>query len=139
MSIFPVLHTAGSGLRVDRVWMDSVADNIANINTIKPYDQPAFQARYVVAQSVRSDDNDPPGVGGGAVVKEIQYGDAEGRLRYEPDHPFANEEGIVRYPDIDLGTQMTSLIQAQRAYELNLAVVDRARDSYLQALQLNGR
>ena len=139
MSIFPVLQTAGSGLRVDRVWMDSVADNIANINTIRPYDPAAFQARYVVAQAVRSDDNDPPGVGGGAVVREIQYGDAAGRFRYEPDHPFANAEGIVRYPDIDLGTQMTSLIQAQRAYQLNLAVVDRARDTYIQALQLNGR
>ena len=139
MSIFPVLQTAGSGLRVDRVWMDSVADNIANINTIRPYDEAAFQARYVVAQAVRSDDNDPPGVGGGAVVSQIEYGDARGRERYEPDHPYANENGIVRYPDIDLGTQMTSLIQAQRAYELNLAVVDRARDSYIQALQLNGR
>jgi flagellar basal-body rod protein FlgC len=63
----------------------------------------------------------------------------QGRQRYEPGNPYANADGIVRYPDIDLGTQMTSLIQAQRAYELNLAVVDRARDSYMQALQLNGR
>jgi flagellar basal-body rod protein FlgC len=139
MSIFPVLHTAGSGLRVDRVWMDSVADNIANINTVKPYDQAAFQARYVVAQSVRSDGNDPVGVGGGARVAAVLFGDAQGRQRYEPGNPYANADGIVRYPDIDLGTQMTSLIQAQRAYELNLAVVDRARDSYMQALQLNGR
>jgi flagellar basal-body rod protein FlgC len=45
----------------------------------------------------------------------------------------------VRYPDIDLSDQMTQLLMAQRAYQLNLAVVDRARDAYLQALNINGR
>ena len=139
MSIFPAFQTAASGLRTDRIWMDSVADNIANINTVRPFEDAAFQQRFVVAQAIRTEDNDPPGVGGGARVASIAYGSAEGRVRYEPDHPFANAEGLVRYPDIDLGTQMTSLIMAQRAYQLNLAVVDRARDTYLQALQLNGR
>ena len=139
MTIFSILHTAGSGLRTHRVWMDAIADNLANVNTVRPFDEPAFQERFVVAQAVRSDDNDPPGVGGGARPVAVLYGNPEGRLRYEPNHPYANEEGIVRYPDMNLGDQMTSLIMAQRAYQLNLAVVDRARDAYLQALQINGR
>jgi flagellar basal-body rod protein FlgC len=139
MSIFPVFSIAGSGLRTNRVWMDAVADNIANINTVRPYDQPAFQARYVVATAVRADDAQMPGVGGGAEPSAVLFGDAEGRTRYEPTHPLANEDGLVRYPDIDLSDQMVQLIHAQRAYQMNLAVVDRARDAYLQALNINGR
>jgi flagellar basal-body rod protein FlgC len=139
MSIFPVFQTAGSGLRTHRIWMDAVADNIANINTVRPFEEAAFQERFVIASAVRSENNDPPGVGGGSTVARIEYGSAEGRYRFQPDHPYANEEGIVRYPDMNLGDQMTSLIMAQRAYEMNLAVVDRARDSYMQALSINGR
>jgi flagellar basal-body rod protein FlgC len=119
--------------------MDAVADNIANVNTVRPYDEAAFQERFVVAQSIRGDENNPPGVGGGARVAGVLFGDPEGRIRFEPGHPYANEDGLVRYPDMDLGDQMVQLIQAQRAYQLNLAVVDRARDAYLQALGINGR
>lgn len=139
MSIFPVFQTAGSGLRTHRIWMDAVADNLANLNTIRPYDQAAFQARYVVAEAVRSDDSDPVGVGGGARPAAVLFGDPAGRVRYQPEHPYASPDGLVRYPAIDLSDQMTQLVMAQRAYQLNLAVVDRARDSYLQALQINGR
>jgi flagellar basal-body rod protein FlgC len=139
MTIFPVLQTSGSGLRTMRIWMDAIADNMANINTVRPFEDDAFQARYIVAQAVRSDNNDPPGVGGGSRAAAVLFGDPQGRVRYEPDHPYANEEGLVRYPDMDLGDQMTQLLMAQRAYELNLAVIDRARDTYLQAIQINGR
>jgi len=139
MSIFPVLQTSGSGLRTYRVWMDAIADNIANINTIRPYEQDAFQARFIVAQAVRSDDQEQPGVGGGSRPAAVLFGDPQGRVRYEPDNPYANEQGLVRYPDIELGDQMTQLLMAQRAYQLNLAVIDRARDTYLQAIQINGR
>jgi flagellar basal-body rod protein FlgC len=139
MAIFSILGTAGSALQTNRKWMDAVADNLANINTIRPFDQPAFQARSIVATAVRADNNDPAGVGGGVNASAVLFGDPQGRVRYEPDHPFANEQGIVRYPDIDLSDQMTQLLMAQRAYQLNLAVVDRARDAYLQALNINGR
>jgi flagellar basal-body rod protein FlgC len=139
MAIFGVLHTAGSALHTNRVWMDAVADNLANINTIRPFEQPAFQARYIVATARRAENNEPVGVGGGSDPAAVLFGDAEGRVRYEPDHPLANEEGLVRYPDIDLSDQMVQLLMAQRAYQLNLAVVDRARDAYLQALNINGR
>jgi flagellar basal-body rod protein FlgC len=126
MSIFPVLETAQSALHTNRVWMDAVADNIANINTVRPTSGPAFQARFIVATAKRADNNDP-------------IGDPKGRTVYEPGNPLADKAGLVRYPDIDLGDQMTQLLMAQRAYQLNLAVVDRARDAYLQALNINGR
>lgn len=139
MSLFPIFATTGSGLKANRMWMDAIADNIANMNTIKPFDQPAFQAKYLKLQSVRGDDNDPVGVGGGVEVVGTALGSAEGNLRYDPTSPLANADGMVRSPDIDLSDQMTQLIQAQRSYQLNLTVIDRARESYQQAISIAAR
>ena len=55
---------------------------------------------------------------------------------YQPDHPYADENGMVRMPDMDLSTQMTNLIIAQRAYQANVTVFERARDSYQRALEI---
>ena len=139
MSIFPVFDTAASALRTNRVWMDAISDNLANVNTVKPYDQPAFQARFVEAQELPSNPSDPIGVGGGVTVASIKYGDATGLQRYEPGNPMANDKGYIRSPNVDVGQNMTDLIIAQRAYQLNLAVVDRASQSYQQAIQINGK
>ena len=140
MSLFPVFQTTGSGLHATRIWMDAIADNIANMNTVRAYNQPAFQARYVEVQSIRGEANDPVGVGGGVQVVGAQFGNAQGQLKYDPTHPLADPAtGMVRYPDIDLGDQMTQLVQAQRSYQLNLTVIDRARESYQQAIAIAAR
>jgi flagellar basal-body rod protein FlgC len=136
MSIFGAISTSGSGLRVFRTWMDAVSDNIANLNTVKPTDGEAFRARYVVARSIGSGGESVTGAPAGSAVAGVEFGDPEGRLVYEPDHPFADAEGMVRYPDVDLGDQMTQLLVAQRGYQANLAVVDRVKDAYTQALQI---
>jgi flagellar basal-body rod protein FlgC len=69
-------------------------------------------------------------------VAGAQFGSAEGRVVYEPDNALADADGYVRYPDIDMGDQMTQLIQAQRSYQANLSSIDRATDAYRAALQL---
>lgn len=130
MSIFGTIGISGSGLLAHRKWLDAVSDNIANINTVRPSTEEAFRARMIVAQAKEY------GTGGGVRVTEAAFGDPEGRLVYEPDHPLADAEGYVRYPDIDLGDQMVQLMIAQRAYQANLTVVDRARDAYSHALQI---
>lgn len=136
MPTFPVLSTSANGLRVFRTWMDAVGDNLANLETVRATDDEAFRARYVVAESVDYGGAATPGIGTGSRVAGVEFGNAEGRLVHDPDHPLADEDGMVRYPDIDLAAQMTQLIQAQRGYQANLAVVDRARDAYLSALQI---
>ena len=68
-----------------------------------------------------------------------QYGDATGMVTYDPTNPLADKNGLVRRPSENLGDQMTNLIIAQRGYQLNLAVIDRAKISYQQALDINGR
>ena len=132
-NVFGAIDTAGSGLVVYRKWLDAVSDNIANINDVRPTSGPAFQAKYVVAQA-----NDY-GQAGGVSVAGIALGDAQGRVSYQPDHPLADANGMVRLPDIDLSDQMTQLILAQRGYQANLAVVDRMHDAYTQALTLGTR
>jgi flagellar basal-body rod protein FlgC len=130
MGLFAAIGIAGTGLTVYRKWLDAVSDNLANVNDAVPTSEPAFQARYIIARSV------DPARGRGAEVGGTVLGDPEGRLVLEPTNPLADAGGYVRYPDIDLGSQMGQLIMAQRGYEANLAVVDRAHDAYQAALQL---
>jgi flagellar basal-body rod protein FlgC len=125
---FDAIGIASTGLTVSRHWMDAISDNIANINTIKPTSGPAFQARYVVAQ-------EGPGTSG-VYVAGAAYGSAAGIVTNDPTNPLADAQGNVLRPDIDLGDQMSQLIMAQRSYEANANVVDRAKDSYQAALQI---
>ena len=132
MAIFDTFGISGSGLLAHRKWLDAVSDNISNINTVRRTDEDAFQQRLIVAQSV----DYGSGEGGVRVARAEFGGDPEGRIVYEPDHPLANEEGYVRYPDIDMGDQMVQLMMAQRGYQANLAVVERATNAYQAALRL---
>jgi flagellar basal-body rod protein FlgC len=132
MAIFDTLGISGSGLLVHRKWMDAVSDNMANVNTVNPYEAEPFRERLIVAQAV----DYGSGEGGVRVARAEFGGDPEGRIVYQPDHPLANEDGMVRYPDIDMGDQMVALMMAQRGYQANLAVVERATSAYQAALQL---
>jgi flagellar basal-body rod protein FlgC len=135
VAVFDTLGISGSGLLVHRKWLDAVSDNMSNVNTVNPYEDEPFRERLIVAQAVRYGS----GEGGVRVARAEFGGDPEGRVVYQPDHPLANEEGYVRYPDIDMGDQMVALMMAQRGYQANLAVVERATSAYQAALQLGKR
>ena len=128
MSIFGAIGIAGTGVTVYRKWLDAVSDNIANMNNASPTSGEAFRQRYVIAEAASD--------GNGVQVGGIALGDGEGKLVYEPDNPLADAEGYVRYPDIDLGSQMGQLIMAQRGYQANLATVTRAQQAYEAAINL---
>jgi flagellar basal-body rod protein FlgC len=130
--MFDALGISQSGLLVHRKWLDAVSDNMANINTVNPYDEAPFQERLIVAEAMEYGS----GEGGVRTARMELGGDPNGRIVYEPDHPLANEDGYVRYPDVDLGDQMVQLLMAQRGYQANLAVVERATAAYQAALQL---
>jgi flagellar basal-body rod protein FlgC len=125
---FDAIGIAGSALTVHRKWLDATADNLANINTAKPTDGAAFQARYI--EAIEGQGN------GGVYVAGVTLGDAEGRLVHDPQNPQADEDGYVRMPDIDMAAQMGQLIMAQRGYQANAGVVDRAKVTYEAALQI---
>ena len=125
---FDAIGIAGSALTVHRKWLDSVSDNLANMNNASRTNGPAFQAKYVEAAESSE--------GTGVYVKSTQLGNGEGRIVYQPDHPLADADGNVKYPDIDMAEQMGALIIAQRGYQANVQVVDRARETYLAALEI---
>ena len=128
MSTFNAIGVAGTGVTVYRKWLDAVSDNIANIDNVSRTSEKAFQARYVIAQQAAD--------GNGAQVGGVAFGSAQGVLTYDPQNPLADGQGYVRRPDIDLGGQMAQMMMAQRAYQANLAVVDRAKESYTAAINL---
>ena len=127
MAAFEMLRIANTSLGMHQTWLDALANNISNVNTIRSTDEDAFQAEYVNAQA-RAD--------GGVDVASIEYGDAEGRLVLQPDHPLADENGYVRAPDIDMGSQMSQLIMAQRGFQASVQVTKNAQDTYTSALQI---
>jgi flagellar basal-body rod protein FlgC len=125
---FDAIGIAGSALTVHRKWLDAISDNIANVNTATRTSDSAFQARYIEATA-------GPGTTG-VYVGGAHFGSAQGRLTYDPSNPLADSDGMIRLPDIDLSSQMSSLILAQRGYQANAAVVDRAKTTYEAALQI---
>ena len=128
MSVFDSIGIASTGATVYRKWLDAVSDNISNMNDASPTSAAAFQQRFVIAQ--------PAADGNGVQVGGIVLGSAQGRVQYEPGNPLADAQGLVRYPDIDMGEQMTQLLMAQRSYQANISVVSRMTDAYRAALEL---
>ncbi|MHA7222573.1 flagellar basal body rod protein FlgC [Arthrobacter sp. RHLT1-20] len=125
---FDAIGIAGSALTVHRKWLDAVSDNLANMNNASRTSGPAFQTKYVEAAEGAE--------GTGVSVKSTQLGSGEGRIVYQPDHPLADANGNVKYPDVDMAEQMGALIIAQRGYQANAQVVDRARETYMAALEI---
>jgi len=129
--MFDALGISGSGMHVHQQWMDAISDNIANVNTVRPTSQAAFQARYVVAAAVENG-----GTGAGVTQVGVALGDQAGRLVSDPTNPLADVNGFVRLPDIDLGEQMSTMIMAERGYQANIANVDRIKETYQAAIQM---
>ncbi len=127
MGAFDMLRIANSSLGMHQTWLDSLANNIANANDITSTDQSAFQAQMVVAEATP---------GGGVEVAGIELGSAEGILTYAPDNPLADENGMVRAADVDMSSQMSQLIMAQRGFQASVQTTKTAQDVYSTALQI---
>ncbi|MGB8650650.1 MAG: flagellar basal body rod protein FlgC [Mycobacteriales bacterium] len=126
--MFGALDAAATGVTLGRTWMDVTADNVANVNTVRPAGQAPFRASLVVAQS-------QPGTEGVAVAGLVQEGGAP-EVVYDPENPLADKAGYVTRPKVDLTEEMTNMLMAQRLYQANLSVMQQARDSYAQALRI---
>jgi flagellar basal-body rod protein FlgC len=127
MSAFESLRIANTSLGMHQTWLDALAHNIANANTMTSTDGDAFQAQMVVARA-RPD--------GGVDVAGVAESDPEGRMVFSPDHPLADEDGYVRAPEMDMGSQMSQLVMAQRGFQAAVSVTKTAQDGYNAALQI---
>jgi flagellar basal-body rod protein FlgC len=125
---FDALDIAASGANLGRTWLNAVAHNIANVNTVNPDGVEPFRSKLVVAREA----SDGKGV---EVVGIDEVGGVAPQV-YDPTHPYASEEGAVTRPVVDLATQMADMIGAQRTYQANLSVIKSSRDAYTSAMQI---
>jgi flagellar basal-body rod protein FlgC len=131
--MFNAISTAGTGLNTYQTWLDAIANNIANVNDVSPTSGKAFQAQYIQASAIGGG---AYGAGQGVAVTGITGSSAQGQLVQDPNNPIADAQGYVRHPDIDMGQQMGDLIMAQRAFQANATLVDRAKDVYEAAIAI---
>lgn len=135
MGMFGALDTAVTGVNVSGTWMDAIAGNISNLNTIRSGDEEPFRASMLEVQSINRGD----GIGAGVRVSKVLQKQGDPDLIYDPENPLADADGNVKRPVVDMSEEMTNMMIASRSYQANLNVMDRVRDAYLKALEIGRR
>ncbi len=127
---------AVSGLKAQRIRMNIIANNLANVGTTRTEGGGgAFRRQMVLLRGERLG-RSGPGSKAGVEVKRIVSDMSPLRPVYEPGHPDANADGFVSYPNIDVAVEMVNLISAQRAYEANIAVIANSKRMEQQTLRI---
>lgn len=137
------LRISASGLAAQRMRMNTISSNIANINTTRTPEGGPYRRKDVVFEAM------PDGRNFGDMVKtapndnfqRVQVTDVvvdqkAPMLKYEPDHPDANAEGYVAYPNINMMEEMANMIQATRSYEANVSAIQASKDMAMSAIEI---
>ena len=125
--------STGSALNAEKVRMDIVAQNIANAHTTRDVDGNPYKRKVVSFEAVLGSER---GTSGGVRVSGITNDNREGETIYNPQHPHADKDGVVRMPNVNLSIEMVDMLSASRAYEANLAVVRNAKQMAAKALAI---
>ena len=142
MSIFSAMNISASGMTAQRVRMDVISQNLANVNTTRNDSGTTYRRQTVVMEAQTSREfasalNQALGLTGtGVKVTHIVEDMSDLRMVYEPTHPDADENGYVHYPNVNSVTEMTNLIDASRAYEANAAAFNAAKTMAMKGLEL---
>jgi flagellar basal-body rod protein FlgC len=132
MGAFDTIDIAATGADVSQTWLDAIAHNLANVNTVRSTDEEPFRAMLVHAE----ESLDSAGRGEGTRVREILRNDGDPMWVYDPEHPLADDEGYVVRAVVDVAAQMSDLIVAQRSYQMNLQVIRAGEEAYQSALRI---
>ncbi len=132
MALLQAFNISASGMTAERFRMDIIAENIANIHTTRtengePYRRKivTFQARPVTSFSEIYSASKNAAIGNGVKVVSVKEDTkTDFVMTYDPANPDADENGYVSYPNVNTVTEMTNLIDAQRAYEANAAAFE---------------
>jgi flagellar basal-body rod protein FlgC len=143
------MNIAATGLAAQRLRMDIIAENIANVNTTRTADGGPYRRKTVLFQEIS--DNSPFSIalgnifanrgtpaqqGHGVRVVGIQEDDRPGLLTYDPTHPDADEYGYVRMPNVNIVEEMVNMISASRSYEANITAMATARSLTQRTLEI---
>lgn len=143
MGIFSSINISASALTAQRMRMDVISQNIANANTTRTATGEPYRRRMVVFEQQSS----PPfssyfnsarsaAVGTGVVVSEIAEDMSDFVKEYDPDHPDADADGYVSYPNVDEVTEMLDMMSATRSFEANVTALNATKGIALKALEI---
>lgn len=143
MDILTGMRVSASGLAAQRQRMNTISSNIANIGTTRSPEGGPYRRKDVVLEAM------PEARSFGEVltstpqkdISRVQVTDVHVDrkapiMKYEPDHPDADENGMVAYPNINLMEEMANMIQASRAYEANVSAMQATKDMAMTSLEL---
>lgn len=146
MGLFRAIDSAASGMTAERLRMDVISNNIANVNTTRTAEGGPYRRQMVVfeprseqasfGQMLSRQMESGMESGEGVRVTGIIKDNAPLKLMYDPNHPDANQDGYVEMPNINIVSEMVDMITATRAYEANVAAVNAAKSMALKALDI---
>lgn len=144
MSLFQSFNISTSGLTAQRFRMDVISENVANVTTTRtedgtPYTRKivSFQEKQVTPFSKVLANTKQALIGNGVKVNRVaEDTTSDYIMKYEPSHPDADENGYVSYPNVNIITEMTNLIDASRSYEANITAFDTSKAIALKGLEL---
>ena len=132
MSVFSGMRISTSGLSSERLRIDTISSNIANMSTTRGVNGEAYRRKVAVFEE---NFDDKIGMLG---VKAVAIEDDKSPLKqvYDPSHPDANENGYVEYPNVDILVEMADLMAASRAYESNVDTLNAQKNMISKALEI---
>ena len=144
MSLFQSFDINTSALTAQRFRMDVISENVANVTTTRtedgtPYTRKivTFREKKVTPFSKVLSNTQAAYLGNGVKVsKGSEDTDSEYVMKYDPSHPDADENGYVSYPNVNIITEMTNMIDASRSYEANLTAFETSKAIALKGLEL---
>lgn len=141
MDVFTSMKISASALKAQRLRLNTISSNLANIETTRTPDGGPYRKREVVFKSTQQGfadtlDSRLRDAAHGVEVSHIQASSKPPRMIYEPGHPDADEQGYVAMPNVDLVEETADMMAASRAYEANVTVVKSAKRMALKALSI---
>lgn len=145
MSMMDAMNVSASGMTAQRLRMDTISQNIANVNTTRDENGEPYRRKIVVFEEKQSNSfenilNTKLGsvsTGNGVKVSAIEEDtDTPMNKVYDPSHPDADEEGYVTYPNVNTVTEMTNLIDSSRSYEANVTAFNATKSMALKGLEV---
>ncbi|MEY8515412.1 flagellar basal body rod protein FlgC [Lachnospiraceae bacterium 29-84] len=144
MSLFQSFNINTSGMTAQRFRMDVISENVANVTTTRtedgtPYRRKivTFQEKNVTPFSRVLQNTREAYVGNGVKVSEVKEDtNSDFIMKYDPSHPDADENGYVSYPNVNIITEMTNMIDASRSFEANVTAFETSKAMALKGLEL---
>lgn len=146
MGLNTIFDVAGSGMNAQSLRLNTTASNLANAQSASSSAGDVYRSRQPVFAAVAKDavgggrfeaiDGADRNASAGVTVLGIVESDAPYEQRYEPNHPLANEEGYVFYPNVNVVEEMTNMISASRSFQVNVEVMNAAKQMAQRVLTL---